>query len=77
MPGKTIHVVPHGEDWAVVSEKSSRPSRVIPTKQEALNIGRQQAQNNKGELVIHGKDGVIQNKNSFGNDPCPPKDKVH
>ncbi len=29
------------------------------------------------EEVIHGRDGKIQNKNSFGNDPCPPKDRKH
>jgi hypothetical protein len=28
-------------------------------------------------LVIHGKDGKIQDKDSFGNDPNPPKDTKH
>ena len=31
--------------------------------------------NEHAESVIHGKDGKIQNSNSYGNDPCPPKDK--
>ncbi|NTU74289.1 DUF2188 domain-containing protein [Candidatus Roizmanbacteria bacterium] len=33
------------------------------------------AKTQKTELVIHNQDGKISNKNSFGNDPCPPKDK--
>ncbi|WP_338587823.1 DUF2188 domain-containing protein [Paenibacillus sp. Y5S-9] len=27
----------------------------------------------KTELIIHGKDGKIQSKDSHGNDPYPPK----
>jgi hypothetical protein len=26
-------------------------------------------------LFIHGKNGQIQNRNSYGNDPFPPRDK--
>ena len=29
------------------------------------------------ELIPHGKDGKIQNLNSYGNDPYPPKDTKH
>jgi hypothetical protein len=29
------------------------------------------------ELVIHRPDGTIRDKDSFGNDPDPPKDKKH
>jgi hypothetical protein len=28
-------------------------------------------------LIPHLRDGRIQNPNSHGNDPCPPRDKVH
>ena len=35
------------------------------------------AKNQKSELTVLGKNGKIQNKNSFGNDPNPPKDKKH
>nr|MDC2856665.1 DUF2188 domain-containing protein [Ningiella sp. W23] len=31
------------------------------------------AQNQKSELYVHGKDGKIREKNSYGNDPHPPK----
>ena len=29
------------------------------------------------ELIPHGMDGKIQNPNSYGNDPCPPRDTKH
>jgi hypothetical protein len=30
----------------------------------------------RAELVIHGKDGKIQDSDSYGKDPFPPRDKV-
>lgn len=36
-------------------------------------IAREIAINNRSELVVHGTDGRIREKNSYGNDPCPPK----
>ncbi len=29
------------------------------------------------EVVIHNRKGQIIDKDSYGNDPCPPKDKKH
>ncbi len=37
--------------------------------------GREISKNQGSELVIHGKDGKIQQKDSHGKDPNPPKDK--
>ena len=54
---------------------SKRASKVCDTKKEAQQIGRKYAQEAKSELVIHNKNGGIGTKNSYGNDPCPPKDK--
>jgi hypothetical protein len=45
------------------------------TKVDALKIGKKIAKNQ--QLTILGKDGKIQNKNSYGNDPFPPKDNKH
>jgi hypothetical protein len=32
---------------------------------------------NESELVIHRPNGQIRDKDSFGSDPCPPKDQKH
>lgn len=45
------------------------------TKSEAVDIAREISKNQKTELVIHDQKGKIQQKDSHGNDPCPPKDK--
>jgi uncharacterized protein YdaT len=61
--------------WAVKKGGSSKATRIYETQKEAIEQGKKIAQNQKAELYIHGKDGKIQNKNSYGKDSCPPKDK--
>lgn len=75
MTKKDIHVVPHDNGWATRKEGSERAGGVYPTKDEALKQGRVQAQREKVELVIHRKDGRIQDSDSYGRDPFPPRDK--
>ena len=76
MPQKQHHVQPHKDGgWEVKKTGNDRASAVAPTKKEAEKAGREISQNQGTELVIHGKDGTIQRKDSHGNDPNPPKDK--
>lgn len=72
---RDIHVVPHGTDWAVKKEGSGRASSVHPTQGAAIERGREAAKRDKSELVIHRKDGTIRDSDSYGNDPCPPRDR--
>lgn len=74
---KRIHIVPTEDGWAVKRENSERASAKTDTKTEADKIAREMARNEKGELIIHGKNGQIQDSDSFGNDPNPPKDTKH
>ena len=41
----------------------------------AVDYARDLAKKQEAELVIHNKGGKISEKDSYGNDPCPPKDK--
>lgn len=77
MSSKQHHVVPNSSNggWSVVKSGSSRVSVNTNTKAEAVQAGRVISQRQGSELIIHGKDGRIQSSNSYGNDPCPPKDK--
>lgn len=77
MSKKDIHVVPHEGGWATKKEGAERAGGVYDTKAEALEHGRNQAKREQVELVIHGKDGKIQDSDSFGRDPNPPKDQKH
>lgn len=69
------HIVPHPEGWAIKKENSERYTGIFPTKEDALERGREIARNQNTELVIHDRHGRIQDSDSYGHDPCPPKDK--
>jgi Uncharacterized protein conserved in bacteria (DUF2188) len=70
-----IHVVPHKDGWAVEREGSKRPLAVKPTQAGAEQVGRPIARDDKTEFNLHGRDGKIRQKDSYGSDPNPPKDK--
>lgn len=72
--GKHQHVTPHPQGgWQVKGSGNHRATVRTKTQSEARTIAREIAINNKSELVIHGTDGRIREKNSYGNDPYPPK----
>lgn len=75
MAKKTNHVVPSSSGWAVKKSGASRASRVFATKDKAVDYGIELSKSEKTELYIHKQNGMIQNKNSFGNYPCTPKNK--
>lgn len=77
MSNSRIHVVPHDGDWAVKREGTSRASSVHRTQADAIDQGRDQAKAARTELVIHDRQGQVRDADSYGNDPCPPKDKKH
>lgn len=61
--------------WQVKVEGSSKASSIHRTQAAANKIARVMAIENKTEHKIQGRDGKIINSNSYGNDPCPPKDR--
>lgn len=73
MTGKNIHVVYNGDEWQVKQENYKRSSGNFRTQQEAFERAREIAINNGQEVAIHGVDGQIRRKYSYGNDPFPPK----
>lgn len=76
MSRKEHHVVPSSNGgWDVVKNNAERASIHTDTKREAIDQGRKISINQGTEFIIHGKDGIIQNSDSHGNDPCPWKDK--
>ncbi len=77
MPKKNVHVAKHNDGWAVKKEGNQRASSVHPTQKQAIDAGRDAAKAERSELVIHGRDGKIRDKDSFGPDPFPPRDTKH
>lgn len=71
---KNIHTVPTEDGWANRREGGKRASSTHDTKAEAqAAAGRAAAKKDGVEHLIHKKDGTIGDRNSYGNDPHPPK----
>lgn len=73
MSKKGQHVVPNKGEWSVKKAGASKASSTHATQAEAIRAATKVAQNQKTELYIHGRDGRIRERNSYGNDPHPPK----
>ncbi len=71
--GKNQHVVPHKDGFAVKGEGNSKYTKITSTQKEAIDFARPIAKNQESELVIHRPNGQIRAKDSYGNDPYPPK----
>ena len=70
------HVVPTGTGgWAVKNSGATRASRTFETQQQAVTYAKDAAKKVGTELYIHGRDGTIKDKRSYGNDPMSPRDK--
>ncbi len=71
------HVVPNSNrgGWDVIRSGAQRVSGHYDTKQQAMDAGRVMSKNMNTELIPHLKNGQIQNPDSHGNDPCPPRDR--
>ena len=75
MAKRSNHVVPSSTGWSVKKSGSIKASKNFETKDKAIEYGRGLSMNEKTELYIHKKNGMIQNKNSYGNDPNPKSDR--
>jgi hypothetical protein len=76
MSKNSQHVVPHpGGGWSVKKGGSTHATRIFETQREAVTYGRKISKNQGSELYVHGRDGMIRSKDSYGSDPNPPKDE--
>ncbi|KXS52134.1 MAG: hypothetical protein AWU57_3479 [Marinobacter sp. T13-3] len=73
MSGKNQHVVPRKNGWGVRGEGNGRDTSHHATQQEAIDAAREIARRQQSEMLIHGRDNKIRDRNSYGNDPYPPK----
>jgi len=71
--GKNQHVVPHGDGWGVRGEGNQRVTGIYDTQQQAFERAREIAINQESEVFIHRPNGQIRERNTYGDDPFPPK----
>ncbi len=78
MPQKhDVHVSPdrdHGY-WKTTQGGATIASHL--THAEAFKIGERESRHDGVDLIIHERDGRIRSKDSYGNDPKPPRDREH
>lgn len=71
---RDIHVTPRSDgDWNVRRADAARASSVHDTQAQAAAEGRRLARHDRVEFNLHGRDGSIREKDSYGNDPNPPR----
>ena len=71
MSKKVFHVVRSGSGWSVKRGEDKLSSHRTQKNAEMSAI--QKAKRTRSEVVVHGRDGKIREKNRYGNDPHPPK----
>ena len=73
MTKKNQHVVPHSDGWAVKGAGNTRATSVHGTQHDAIEAARDIARDQRSEMLIHGENGRIRERNTYGDDPNPPK----
>ena len=72
--GGGVHTVPVAERSGWCNKVDGRVLSRHRLKVEAEAAGREIARRLRVEHTIHLEDGKVSEKNSYGNDPFPPKD---
>ena len=71
--GKNQHEIPTNGGWGAKGEGNSKLTSTFKTHAEAIVRARKISRNQQSELFIHGRDGRIRERDSHGNDSCPPR----
>lgn len=75
--GKNQWVSPSNGQWKVQGAGNSKATKIFDNKSDAIAFGKSIAKNQHSELIIQKSNGQIQSKDSYGNDPFPPRDTEH
>jgi hypothetical protein len=68
-----VHVTKREDGWAVVREGATRASSLHRTQAEAEVAGRATAERERTEFFLHGRNNQFRERDSYGNDPHPPR----
>ena len=71
--GKNQHVTVHERGWAVTAEGASLPTAVFKTQNAAWERAKSIARRERSEALLHGRDGRIRERNTYGHDPRSSK----
>lgn len=75
MTKTSYHVIPSPNGgWSVKKDKVSRATKHFDTQVDAIDWAKKLSKTEGGEFVIHGRDGTIRSRDTYGNDPHPSRD---
>jgi len=79
MSDKTRYVQRRPEDgkWEDKREGAARAASIHDTQAQAEAASKDIARREGGEVRIRGRDGKFRDSDSYGNDPCPSRDRKH
>lgn len=61
------HVVKRpGDKWAALRANAKRDTAVFEDQSDAFKLARKIVTNQGGEVLVHGRDGKIREKNTYG-----------
>ena len=69
----SVHTTPNKNGAGWTNTSAGQTLGTYATQAEAETAGRSHAQTTRAEHHIHGRDGKIREKNSYGGDPHPPR----
>jgi len=76
MSKSSQHVVLHPDGgWSVNKGGASHATKRFETQKEAISYGRKISKAQGSELYVHGRDGLVRSKDSYGKDANAPKAK--
>ena len=70
---KNQHVIHVGNRWGIKGEGNKKLTSTYDRQLDAIDAARQISKHQHSELFIHGRNGQIRERDSYGNDPFPPK----
>lgn len=73
MRRQEVHTVPNPDGKGWVNEVGGKTASHHRKQSNAIDKGREIAIDLETEHVIHNRQGQIRDKNSYGNDPFPPR----
>jgi Uncharacterized protein conserved in bacteria (DUF2188) len=68
LAGRPVHVIPRNGEWIVEREGAVRASSRHRTQAEADERARAVVRRERVELIVHGRDGKIRQRDAYGND---------
>ena len=72
---RSYHVISKiGGGWSVRKEGAERASGTYSSKNDAIGRAREIARKDGTDLVIHGRDGRINERATYGRDPSPTRE---